>query len=198
MKRLRRFEWHLIACMGIGVLTACTSTTRSTEKQIGKEQKFLLALHALVKQPPMSVEKISTTFGWKTIEIVQTPDKSYIDFNEYATQPRLNPRLILDNQSDRKTFSRDFPAEEFCLRSTDVIAEFGRDFKPTPLLIPLPSLDTEKLSDAVKKDYSLFSLGPRYFNNYDGVHTEIYFQFFFSECASSVFAITTNSKDLSK
>jgi hypothetical protein len=195
MQRLRRLVRQQIVCLGIYTLTACTVAPKPTENVVTKEQKFLMALHALVKQPPLSVEKISSTFGWKAIAVVKTPEKNYIDFNEYPKEQRLNPRLIFDNQSDRKSFIRDFPTDGFCLRSADVFAEFGLDFQPTPLLVPLPSLDIEKLSDIVKKDHSLFKLGPKYLNKYNGTFTEIYFQFFFSECASSVFAITTNSND---
>jgi hypothetical protein len=198
MRILQKIGWRFTVVLGLGGLVACATSTKPQEITATKERQFLVALHALINQPPMTVAKISSTFGWRVVETVKEFDRTYIDFNEYPSERRLNPRLVLEDKTDRKSFSRDFPEDGFCLRSADVIAEFGKSFNPTPLIVELPSMDFKSLPINVQKDYAIFKLGPRYSIDVKKEKIEIYFQFFFSQCANSVFVISTKSNGSTK
>lgn len=196
MRILRKIGWRFTVVLGLSGLVACATPTKLQEIPATNEQNFLEKLYALARHPPLSVEKISTSFGWKVTETIRDSNKNFTYFDDHPHRGKLKPNFVWDDQSGPKSFTRYFSKPSFCIRSADVLAEFGENFKSTLSLVSPPIVDFIKLSEVEKSDYKLFELGPKYLVNGNGILTEIYFQFFYSECA--YFVTTTNLNDSTK
>jgi hypothetical protein len=190
MKRWRKFELNLITCLGVCVLTGCAATTRPPVLTATKEQQFLSTLHLLVKDSPMTAEKISAAFGWKIKQRLVAPAGAYThtEFDANLARNWGNPNFTSGKNLNERVFSLQFGSDYLCIHSKDVITEFGKTYQSTMLNVETYP-DPNTLSEEVKQNQKLFFFGPKYQFKNNLENTAINFTFIFSECLTNLSVI---------
>jgi hypothetical protein len=168
--------------------TATTNVTHAVAESTSKELEFLSALHELLKNPPLTVERVSQAFGWQ-VNAPQPQDETsaavHTTFNMHPKQPWISPRLVENSVLGRQNFSLQFTRDDACLSADGVFKTFGKNFKPTISLFSR-DIDINKSPAIVKTNQAIFQHGPRYEFKNLSYHVTAYFAFNFSECAESI------------
>jgi hypothetical protein len=162
-----------------------------------RRKLFLKNIRQLVTEPPLSDDKVKAAFGWPVIEKKKVEGKIGASTTYYNPVPIAEEReAMLGTRSNGGRFFIQIDGQHICIRSEDVLAEFGTAFKPIIANVEgWP--DENTLSDAIKKNLEKFSMGPIYRFDYPSEEMVLDFDFGFSECVR-LLSITENTKQGTK
>lgn len=155
----------------------------ATNNQVSEGVQFLRTLHELILNPPMTPEKITAAFGWPVLkQSIDALGRRHTDFDLYVKPPwGGKPKLT---EGDGKTRINIPLYSVPCILSEEVIAEFGRQFKPMIVLIDGPP-EKRIHSEIVERNLKLFIYGPRYEIS-SPVKVVIGFTYVYSECLENI------------
>lgn len=168
-----------------GANSAPPSLQTHTLSDSDHKKLFLKTIKQLATQSPISEEKVFSTFGWPT-----TKKQSWADMEISNTYYDPSPLGKPNNASygtakNKREFYVQLDQQQMCVRSEDILSEFGKTFKP--ILANVEGWpDENTLSEAVKKNIKLFFWGAVYQFNVPSGKTNLSFEFGFSECLNHI------------
>lgn len=153
-------------------------------------RNFAKSIHKIIEDG-LDVKKISKEFDWKILEEKKFEETGTTVSTFDLYRRRSNPRLIYYPKVKKSSLIAQLAPEYICLRSEDVISEFGKNFKPALLNVDSwkdssSLLPRRNLSEAVKKNWELFSWGPMYEIHLNDQIYSVIFLFYESECTVSL------------
>ena len=165
----------------------------SSERTSIKAIQILQSIYKLASSPPMNVKTIEAEFNWKVSKEIWAGDGAYVHtwftdsyYRLHTGKPWAAPRFTDRKGIDDRSLFIALDSERFCVRSENVLTEFGSSFEKNVAVLMTPWPNQNQLSDVVKKNRDLFAFGPIYKFKFTELTTVVYFEFNFSECAVSV------------
>jgi flagellar biosynthesis regulator FlbT len=152
-----------------------------------RKKQFLTNIRQLMTQSSLSAEKVTATFGWPVVNKQQFREDeggaTLIDYDAFPLAQKNNASLGMIKNERR--LSIQLNNKYVCIRSKDVLSEFGRVFKRIVANVEgWP--DENTLSEEVKMNLKMFFMGPIYQFNSPEAKIILSFDFGFFECLNLI------------